>query len=212
MLRRYVMIINILLIAGSLFILSKIFKIWKTDDYLNLASMKKANAANIPALKVSFAPSNPRNAYKEIADKDLFRPERTEWKSPTKEETDSSSEASPKLIVFGIVITSDSKYALIKEQDILGKLIKISEGDEINGLKVIAIEPNAIRVKDGDKTIRYALIQPGKPKTRAIPSKIIRSQPKNSPRLSTKTGSGPVPALAPQSLAVSPPSPLPEKK
>jgi hypothetical protein len=212
MFRRYVIIINVLLIAGCLFLFSKIFRIWAPLESPKSAAIKKEHAANLPALKVSFAPYNPRNAYQVIVDKDLFRPERTEWKSPTQEGENVSSRVPPQIVIYGIVITKASKYVWIQEQGKIDKLIKIPEGGDINGWKVITIEANAIRVKSGDQILTFNLIQPGKPKTRTIPSAIIQYQPKKSTSPSANTQSGPAPIFVPQPPPVPPPPALPQKK
>jgi hypothetical protein len=209
MLRRYVIIINVLLIAGSLFLLSKIFRIWAPLEPPKPVAIKKENAVNLPALKVSFAPHNPRNAYQVIVDKDLFRPER---KSPTQEGENVLARVPPQIVVYGIVITKASKYVWIQEQGKIDKLIKIPEGGDINGWKVITIEANAIRVKSGDQILTFNLIQPGKPKTRTISSPIIQYQPKKSTNPSANTQSGPAPIFVPQPPPVPPPPALPQKK
>jgi hypothetical protein len=212
MLRRYVIIINVLLIVVSFFLLSKIFRVWAPLESPKPAAIKKENTANLPALKVSFAPHNPRNAYQGIVDKDLFRPERTEWKSPTEEGKNVSARIPPQIVVYGIVITKASKFAWIQEQGKTAKMIKISEGGEISGWRVVTIESNTLSIKNGDQILTFNLIQPGKPKTRSIPKQTLRSPPKKSTKPSADTQSGPAPAFAPQPSPVPPPPPLPEKK
>ncbi|HPD60558.1 MAG TPA: hypothetical protein PKV48_02200 [Thermodesulfobacteriota bacterium] len=211
MLRRYVIIINVLLIAGCLFLANRIVKTWKTDEPLRSGFVKKEKVMNLTALKVNYPLYKSKNDYQTIVDKDLFRPERTEWKSPTQEGENAPARVPPQVMVYGIVITQASKYAWIQEQGKTEKMIKISEGGEINGWKVITIEPDALSVKSGDQVITFNLIQPGKPKTRAVVSPIMQSQPKSSTNSAAYTQSGLSPALTSPLPLVPPPPPLPQK-
>jgi hypothetical protein len=212
MFRRYVIIINVLLIAGSLFLLTRIISIWGTDRYPKTASLNKEKPTSFLSLNMCFSPPKPKNYYQLIVNKDLFRPERTEWKSPTPEGENALARVPPQLVLYGIVITKAVKYAWIQEQGKMDRLIKISEGGEINGWKVINIESNSLSVKNGAQVLTFNLIQPGKPKTRSIPKAIIQSQPKNFTNPYAKTQAGPAPTLVPQPLPVPPPPALPQKK
>jgi hypothetical protein len=212
MFRRYVIIINVLLIAGSLFLLNRIFRTWGADDYPKSAPIKKENVANLPALKINFSPHKSKNDYQVIVDKDLFRPERTEWKSPTQEGENVSARVPPQIVVYGIVITKASKYVWIQEQGKIDKLLKIPEGGDINGWKVITIEANAIRVKSGDQILTFNLIQPNKPKTRTIPRPSIQTQPKKITNPTPNAESEPALKLVPQPPPVPPPPALPQKQ
>ncbi len=212
MLHRYVIIINVLLIAVSLFLLSKIFRIWVPLESPKPAVIKKDNAVNLPVLKVGFSPHKSKAAYQIIVDKDLFRPERTEWKSPTGEGENVPARVPPQIVVYGIVITKASKFAWIQEQGKTEKMIKISEGGEINGWKVVAIESNNLSVKNNGQTLTFNLIQPGKPKIRSIPKPAMRPQHKKPAKPSADPQSGRAPTFAPQPSPVPPLPPLPEKK
>ena len=167
----------------------------------------KTNIISQPVLKDDFSPPKPKNAYQAIVDKDLFRPERTEWKSTTQEGANAALRVPPQILVYGIVITHALKYAWIQEQGKTEKMKKISEGGEINGWKVSNIDSNSLSVKNGEQILKFYLIQPGKPKTGIIPRPTMQSPPKVSP--------GPQPSGAtsfPNPPLLPPPPPLPQKK
>ena len=170
MFRRYVIIINVLLIAGSLLLLTRIISIWGTDRYPKTASLNKEKPTSLLSLNMCFSPPKPKNYFQLVVDKDLFRPRRTEWKSPDQEGENIHSRVPPQIVVYGIVITKASKFAWIKEQDKIDDLTKIPEGGEINGWKVSKIESNSLSIKKGLKFLRLISFNPGNQKHELSPS------------------------------------------
>ncbi|MBW1678907.1 MAG: hypothetical protein JRJ08_01995 [Deltaproteobacteria bacterium] len=127
----------------------------------------------------------PRKEYQVIVNKDLFRPERTEWQPPSqKEQNTVVSKTTLQLRLYGIVISDDFKYAWIKEEGRKEKMKKISEGEPLNDWKVITIEPNSISLIRGEETVKYNLIEQGKPKKRTLPKSLTpkKTRPKKPPK------------------------------
>jgi len=185
MLRRYLIIINLLLIILSLFLVNKVYKIWKLNEYQDLSRLTKENQTTFSGPKLSDPKKLPRKEYQVIVNKDLFRPERTEWQPPSqKEQNTVVSKTTLQLRLYGIVISDDFKYAWIKEEGRKEKMKKISEGEPLNDWKVITIEPNSISLIRGEETVKYNLIEQGKPKKRT-PTKSLtpkKSRPKKPPK------------------------------
>lgn len=200
MLRRYVILINFLLIILSLFLINRIYKIWKLKEYQNSSSVTKENQTVFLEPKLIDIQKFPRNAYQFIVNKDLFRPERTEWKPPDQSGGEkSASRPAPVITVYGIVISREFKHAWIQEQSKLEKIRIISEGEELSGWKVSKIEDNSISVKSGEKVVKYNLIEPGKPKPRVAPRPPAPTPP--APPLQTSTTPQPTPT-PPQQLPI----------
>jgi hypothetical protein len=172
MLRRYILLVNFCLILASLFLVNRIYEVWKPKAKQSEASQGlKGMRTNVPTLKISDTRKNPRPAYQVIVDKDLFRPERTEWK-PDVEAQKVAAAPSPKLKIFGIVISGGFKHAWIEEEGKGGKLKRISEGEQISGWKVNSIEFSSLSLVNGNRTENYRLIEPGKPKQRVVPKQL----------------------------------------
>lgn len=170
MMRRNLILLNGFLVVLCLVLVERIYHVW--DD------RGKGAASNIggekPVLLAEYKPVVrqifPRNAYQIVANKDLFRPERTEWKPPVAgKELEAAKKPAPQLTVFGIVIAGDRRHAWIQDPKIAGKLKKVSEGEEMDGWKVSKITPNDLSLTCGAETKAYRLIEEGKPKARVVP-------------------------------------------
>lgn len=193
MLRRYVILINFLLIVAGLFFAVRVYNIWKADVYQDLASFTEDNQPIFSVPKLSASPKPSKNTFQVIIDKDLFRPERTEWKAQTKGEEGPVSESAPQLVVYGIVIAEDFKYAWVEEESKgrSNKIEKVAEGGKISGWEVREINTEGVTITDGEETISYSLIEPGKPKKRkafrpATP-KVSPKPPRSAKPRSTKS-------------------------
>ncbi|MFH0812037.1 MAG: hypothetical protein V2A69_04255 [Pseudomonadota bacterium] len=174
MLRRYILIINFFLIIVSLFLVNKIYDVWKPTGHPkeSAPSVKETKPA-LPTLTMAEQKKIPRKAYQVIVDKDLFRPERTEWKPDVQtEQAKVAAAAAPQLKVFGIVISEGFKHAWVQEEGKAEKVKRISEGDELSGWKVSNIEFNTVSVTNGKQTVKFNLIEPGKPKARTVPKSL----------------------------------------
>jgi hypothetical protein len=158
---------------------NKIYQVWTSNKYQQFSQLIKGNTPIFPELKLNESQNLIRKDYQVIVDKDLFRPERTEWKPPDKlEKEEKVSKENPKINVYGIVISDNFKYAWIKEAGKKEKLKKVSEGETITDWKVDGIEPSFISLKKGEEIVKYYLIEPGKPKQRKIPKSLISKKPR----------------------------------
>lgn len=178
MLRRYIIFINLFFIILSLFLVNSIYKIWTSNEYQLVAEETEQSQESFPEPTLSSSRRPSRKAYQAIVDKDLFRPERTEWRAPVEEkEAQTVSKIAPKIDVYGIVISSGFKYAWIKGRGKKDKSNRISEGESVEEWKVSAITPNAVSLSKGEESIEYKLIEPGKPKQRTIPKSLVPKKP-----------------------------------
>ena len=117
MIRPYIRVINILLSILALFLVNEIYNLWKPGEAIDFSYVATQTQAlvRIPELSDSRIP--PRKVYQDIVEKDLFRPERTEWVPPSTPNQEGISQiAEPTIRVYGIVIYDDLKNAWIKEQ------------------------------------------------------------------------------------------------
>jgi len=199
MVSRYVTLINIIFISLIGFLALEIQEVWKEKPAEVQAAVRRAGEKPVapPAVRNRH---HPRRFYQPIIDKDLFRPERTEWEPPrqeteTPQQQDGSAPEPPEVIVYGIVISDDLKLALLKVSDVAEsnrrrrsptrskekeELTKVEEGDQVEGWLVEAIEPDTVFLARNNETLAFHLIEPGKPKPRFVPPTAIRQPPKTS--------------------------------
>ncbi|HQO77831.1 MAG TPA: hypothetical protein PLG17_04890 [Thermodesulfobacteriota bacterium] len=106
MIRRYTLVLNVLFVIASLLLIDRIYGIWTSDDQPTTGSSGiKRGSSGINVPYVSQPNRVQRRAYNVITQKDLFRPERTEWASPTDESGQSASATPAKqLTVYGIIV------------------------------------------------------------------------------------------------------------
>jgi hypothetical protein len=176
--RRYIILINFIFIILSLFLANRIYKIWTSNEYQHVAQGTEQNQGTFPEPTLNNTKRSPRRTYQDIVNKDLFRPERTEWQAPVEEkEAQTVSKTAPKVDVYGIVISNSFKYAWIKGRGKKDKSDKVSEGETIQEWKVSAITPHAVSLSKGEESIEYKLIEPGKPKQRTIPKSLVPPKP-----------------------------------
>jgi len=177
-LRRYIILINFFFIILSLFLANRIYKIWTSNEYQNVARGTEQSHGTFSEPTLNSSKRLPRKAYQDIVNKDLFRPERTEWQAPVQEqESQTITKTAPKIDVYGIVISNGFKYAWIKGRGKKEKNNKISEGESIEEWKVSAITPHAVSLSKGEESVEYKLIEPGKPKKRTIPKSLVPKKP-----------------------------------
>ncbi|MBN2466854.1 MAG: hypothetical protein JXD19_01775 [Deltaproteobacteria bacterium] len=182
MLRRYIIIINILLIVLGIGLIGRICNTWERRDFFpkdSSDSEKSQIAVPVPAL--AQAQRTPRPAYEVIVNKDLFRPERTEWRAPVgKEEETEQSKGAPKIKVYGIVISDTLTHAWICLEGKNEKARKVAEGETLDGWSIRRIDPEYIELTKGEEVVTYKLIEPGEPKTRLVPKPAVPAQPKKA--------------------------------
>jgi hypothetical protein len=201
MVRPYIKLINVLLFILVVFLINRIYNIWRPSEAKDFSEPTKERQAVVPVPKLNISKKPPRKAYQNIINKDLFRPQRNEWKPPSIPEQEIQT-TELKIRVYGIVMYDKLKYAWIKEEvkRVKGsrsrrrlkktkgvkseKLKKIEEGDSIEGWLVSTIKPDAVILKLGENNKEFHLIEPGDPKRRVLPkrSHIKKHKPKVSQR------------------------------
>jgi len=212
----YIKLINILLAIFILFIVNKIYNVWKPSEARDLPDEATPAEALIRVPELSGWQTPPRKFYRDIVQKDLFRPERTEWEPPSTPKQEKVSQVTePKIRVYGIVIYDGLKNAWIKEQQPqkvkadrtrrtrrsrtkkrvqivrTNKLKKVTEGDSIADWKVSTIKPDAVVLKSGENRKEFHLIEHNDPKTRVIPKQLqIKPTKKKAPRPKPKKPAG----------------------
>jgi len=188
MLRRYILLINLVFILLVLFFGNRIYGVWKPGTDLNQRlSQPPSNQASfsLPALLTS--PKHARTDYQVIIDKDLFRPERTEWRihSKQKQKDVNHSRTELNLTVYGIVISDDLTFAWIKLAGKNQKIKKVTEGDSMEGWTVSRIDADYVELTGGEKSVKHNLIKKGQPKSRTIPKSPITKKPRRKPSRSS---------------------------
>lgn len=170
MMRRNLVLINGFLIVLCLVLVERIYHVWNEHERTPASGPVSEKPALLTECKPVVRQLSPRNVYQVVAEKDLFRPERTEWKPPVAaKEIEAAKKPAPQITVFGIVIAGDRRQAWIQDPKAAGKLRKIVEGEEMDGWKVSKISPNDVSLTCGAETKSYRLIEEGKPKARAVP-------------------------------------------
>ena len=180
MLRRYIIVINFVFIILGLFLGNRIYAVWNPgeDPREGLSTAQKGQTTfSLPALIPPKKP--PRKTCQVIMDKDLFRPERTEWR-PQTQSTQKVKTARTELniTVYGIVISDDLKFAWIKLEGKKQKVKKVSEGESIKGWTVSRIDPEYVELTGGGETVKHNLIKKGEPKPRTAPKSRVTKKPR----------------------------------
>jgi hypothetical protein len=175
--------IGLLICVG--FLVLQIKDVWNDEYKIKAPDNSTRREPQKATVRARNRPHHPREYYEPVVNKNLFRPERTEWITPTKDpEPTVSTTSDPEVVVYGIVICDDLKQAWVRvkqqapkskrrrpnKTSLKGKVKKITEGDTLEGWEVKDIEPDAIYLSQGENTLEYSLIEPGKPKQRVVPA------------------------------------------
>ena len=207
MIRHYIKIINVVLFILVAFLVNKIYNVWKPSEAKDFTSATKEKEVLVPVPKLSNPRNSPRKIYQDIVTKDLFRPERTEWKPPVTPKPEEVPIAEPKIRVYGIVISDDLRIALVKEEVTTVKMVKrgrrrkpkvvksnklrkIEEGDSIKDWVVSTIKADAVILKSGESSKEFHLIERNDPKARNIPRHLQIKTDKNKAARRTPKKSG----------------------
>lgn len=200
MIRRYTLILNVFLIVTSLLIGVRVYKIWSEGDDQQAPPVSvKESQPSLAVPAMGQARQLPRKAFDVIVQKDLFRPERTEWIVPQAEAAGLTGPATPpkQLIVYGIVLADDLKQAWVLEEGSRDKPKMVAEGDALEDWTVSKIDAYSVSISRGNDTATFNLVEPGKPKARIVPR--VANQPRMPPQ---HRPTSPLPAPRPR------PSPL----
>lgn len=170
---------------------------------------KKAEArTEVSALMRSTRGSSPREAILEIAEKNIFNPERKEFPLLTVEST--KPIVRPPILLYGVVISDDYQTASIVyqgrplqkgERDI--KTLKI--GDRIGDYELTKILPDRITLEAGGDSFEILLYDPKSPKKRVD----VKTPAKPADVRGTHPVAAPAPAPAPAVPKPSPPQVAP---
>jgi len=112
----------------------------------------------------------PRDAYKTIAEKNIFHPDRQEF--PVSATGQMRSSARPQIALYGIVMGRDYQSATIvnpgrplMKGEREAKTIKL--GDRVGDYQVVKIQEDRIMLDSGEDSFEVLLYDPGAPKKRA---------------------------------------------
>ncbi len=195
---RKLFFVNLALTGIAIFFGFRLYVIWASPSEEALPSKKKAE---VEKTKTDSAESQ-RNmgAYQIIAQKDLFRPSRTEWKV---EGSKSPQTPPPKL--FGIMITDKDKVAILEDPS-TNKRKTYRTKDRIGSFVVSEIENNKVILMRGEERVVVSLreiktlSQPRRPG--ALPARPGALPPRPVPR-------SPAPAVQRPPLQPMPGEPMP---
>lgn len=91
----------------------------------------------------------PLDSYAEIVARPLFSPSRRPPPAAEGDAEDDASEAKPALFILtGVVISAEARLALIQRANIAG-VVRVSEGEEIDGWLVEKIAPDRVTLRQG---------------------------------------------------------------
>ncbi len=166
-------VINILLAFFFVFFGIKTCCVWFEDEEpdIKVAAAKKSARRTVKK-KILKKNVPSESAYTDIADLDLFSPDRKEY-IPKEPETETVvkeiKKSGKRIILYGVIIADDYKSALIddpaaKRGQRKSKWVK--EGETIQGLKLAAIEEDRIFLTEGADRYEIFLYDANKPKTR----------------------------------------------
>lgn len=125
-------------------------------------SQLKTQNGNEPtlAMKPEFVLPPLERTYNEILTRPLFTPSRR----PSASSSDSSLPSfmrKGQFYLIGVILTADKKIAMLHEIA-TGKVFRVEQGKEINGMQLEKLEPEKITLKQGDEREDLQLkIQPG---------------------------------------------------
>ena len=184
---RYLGFIHIVFILCIGFLIFHIKTIWNADYNITAPALSTTAMPVNAGSQITNRFHHNRTYYETIVKNDLFRPERSEWLPPKKVKKPAPvtpTTPEPEVIVFGIVICDEVQQAWVsvkhntvnqnkrrsrRTKGRWGSLKTVTEGDTLAGWVVEDIEPETIYLAQGEKTREYNLIEPGKPKKRAVP-------------------------------------------
>jgi hypothetical protein len=109
-----------------------------------------AEAKLLPPLAVAAA----EQAYPETAARPLFTP--TRRPAPEVAATPQSTFQKGQFVLQGVIAVGDNRVAMLREKS-TGRIHRVERGREVNGIKVIAIEPEAVTLGQGGEEEKLGL-------------------------------------------------------
>lgn len=224
--RRYIIFANIALFIVFIFLgmngsrgLRELYQVKKGNINLKGRLHDYQAHERLPASSIA-GMGHSADHYNVITEKDLFRPERKEYEKPLPSEEDEMQDEvqtveneirPPAIDLYGIMIDRNRKLALLydnREKEVNLRYKVVSSGTEIQGYKIIVIQPEQIIFeKDGRRTtIKLSqkkeargglmaaggkttqIIEEGKGKGASLAVSIKKDAPRKKPE--TKSGTG----------------------
>lgn len=157
-----------------------------------------AEAKLLPPLAVAAA----EQAYPETAARPLFTPTRRPAPEPVA--APQSTFQKGQFVLQGVIAVGDNRVAMLREKS-TGRIHRVERGREVNGIKVIAIEPEVVTLGQGGEEEKLGLTVQKAPGGAALGVS-------QGPFLSSPPPVAPAGANAPGSLLGQPaPSPFPSQ-
>ncbi len=177
-------IFNIVLAACAIFFGIKAHDIWTVNDKTVPKKRAVQRSKPQPVKRIAKQRTVPESAYKVIADRNLFSPDRIEL---IPEEPEKEKEPEPEvkrlrvsgktITLYGVVITDDYTSALINnpvQGEDEGRYKWIKQGDNIGDLSVTAIRKESILLAESGKKYEILLYDKKKPGRSNIAKKETR--------------------------------------
>jgi type II secretory pathway component PulC len=123
---------------------------------LPVAKAQTIRESALPAA-ANYAPP-PLSAFAEISTRPLFSPTRKPPPPKPVEAEKPPEETPPNLVLVGVVIAKDQRFAVVKAGD--GTTRNLSADDSVDGWQVTEVESDHIALTIGDRTERYDLQTP----------------------------------------------------
>ncbi|MCP4351778.1 MAG: hypothetical protein GY795_40465 [Desulfobacterales bacterium] len=160
-------IFNILLVACAVFFGIKAHDTWTGNDNTPPKKQEVKKAKPGPVKRIAKQRTAPESAYKVVADRNLFSPDRIEF-IPEEPETEEEPEPEVKqlrvsgrtITLYGVIITDDYTSALINNPvrgEDEGRFKWIKEGDSIGDISVTSIRKESILLAENDKKYEILL-------------------------------------------------------
>ena len=107
----------------------------------------------------------PEQSYPEMAARPLFTP--TRRPAPVEPAAGKPAFTRGQFVLQGVIVVGDQRTALLKEKT-SGKVHRVDRGQDVNGIKVEAVEPTEVTLTMNGEREKVALVvqRPGDPATR----------------------------------------------
>ncbi|MBN2033880.1 MAG: hypothetical protein JW836_11430 [Deltaproteobacteria bacterium] len=210
--------INIALAFICAFFLLKAIQVWQNepltaDQFGDKSSVRQEERSSEggPRGRTIESRMPPKSAFENIAAKNLFSVDRTEYLPPAPQTEPVEEEKAPKvdgrrIQLFGVILTHDSATALITDPSVKsGKRssLWVKPGDNVGQLKVDSIEPDSVVfVDETQKKFRVVLHVPNRVRSApatATPTAgptVVTTQPTAAPSPAGSTAAPPKPRPA----------------
>ena len=169
MLRRFVLVVDILLVAAIGFLAVHLYRAWTAPSGAAPAAPTTAAVTEPAARGPAPTPARPPfTSYAVVAERNLFNPNRTEAvpepPKPTTTATGPPTQPTPNPRLYGVVILPDGKARAYLEDVQARRVFAYSVGDTIAESRVQEIRADRVIMRRGNEVIEILLRDPSKPK------------------------------------------------